>query len=156
MEEEKSDDGKQDLSTLEKKGNEKEPQESTKINDEPSLPTASATEEIDESPTEDDGKLLLFPAGGGFNAKRKTQDKGRKLLQQYAKEYKHEQGDKRLFVKEKILSHFPNGVFFEKRDGKIVELDEDRAFILVSQKLRTSILELSMNFRRFISALAKV
>jgi hypothetical protein len=128
------------VSTLEKNVEEKELQGSTKIKDEPPpLPTASATKGFDKSPTEDDGKLLLFPAGGGFNAKRKTQDKGRKLLQQYAMEYKHEQGDKRLFVKEKILSQFPNGIYFEERDGKVVELDEDRAFILVSQKLRKSL-----------------
>jgi hypothetical protein len=110
-----------------------------------SSPSATATTDISvngKKPTViGDGKLYFYPPGGWGNRKRKSPEQliFRDLLKEHAVAYyslTDQDVDKRAFVKDRIMVHYPDGAYFADIKGVITRASDEDVFKVVSQKLR--------------------
>lgn len=78
--------------------------------------------------------LCLFPPGGGFNKKRRDCPQHR-LFQNLLKAHVGKSGGTRRSA-QKIVSYFPGGIFYQHPDGTVTPMEEKRAILIISQKIR--------------------
>jgi hypothetical protein len=110
----------------------------------PTATSPSATADLSVSrkkPVTCDGKLFFYPPGGWGNRKRKSPEQlfFRDLLKEHAVAYysqNDQDADKRAFVQDHIMIHYPNGAYFEDTKGVVTRASEEDIFKVVSQKLR--------------------
>jgi hypothetical protein len=114
----------------------------------PTKENETATIPVPPPSNDNDGTVYFYPAGGAGNKKRKKQPFFRNLLRQYAMEYHDTEMDKREFVQQKIMIHFPNGAYYmetttttgaaasNSTHHAFVKANDEVVFKMISQKLR--------------------
>jgi hypothetical protein len=103
-----------------------------------------------------DGKVYFYPAGGAGNQRRQKQSFFRNLLRRYAQEYYDTDMDKRTFVQQKIMIHFPNGAYVEAATPTTQEEASDNRHNGVHRNESTATTSTISTTNAFVKANAEV